>query len=111
VGQVTGNSATITYPVKKAGTRATGVLWFGAVDGITFVPRKLHGTERGRMSEDLFSKDRVWSFQTPEKEMKNGKNPFSLGGLKPGTKYFYRLFVKNERGKCWASESGSFTTN
>jgi hypothetical protein len=111
VGQVTGNSATITYPVKKAGTRATGVLWFGAVDGITFVPRKLHGTERGRMSEDLFSKDRVWSFQTPEKEMKNGKNLFSLGGLKPGTKYFYRLFVKNERGKCWASESDSFTTN
>lgn len=110
VAGVSEDSAAITYQLEKAGTKATGVIWYGEVDAITFVPRKLHGTERGRTSEDLFSKDRVWSFESPAKDMKNGENRFQLSKLKPGTKYFYRLFVKNEEGKCWASKSGSFTT-
>ena len=111
LSEVTGDSATITYPLERAGTKATGVIWYGEVDAITFVPRKLHGTERGRTSEDLFSKDRVWALQTQATPMKDGENAFALGGLKAGTKYFYRLFVQNEQGKCWASESGSFTTD
>lgn len=110
VSGIAEDSATVIYQMEKAGKAAKGVLWYGEVDAITFVPRKLHGTERGRTSEDLFSKDRVWSFQSPTKDLKDGANRFQLGQLNPGTRYFYRLFVKNEEGKAWASESGSFTT-
>ena len=108
--EVSGDAARIDYDLEKAGTEAKGILWYGEVDAVTFVPRKFHGTERGRASEELFAKDRVWSRATAEQVMRKGKNSFALKGLKPGTKYFYRLFVKNKEGLCWADQSGSFET-
>lgn len=105
------NSAKVSYEIIKPGTKATGVLWFGEVDAITFVPRKMHGTERGRDSEKLFSKDRVWSHQAPMTSIRKGITTIDLDDLKPATKYFYRLLLKNEEGKVWAKESGNFTTN
>ncbi|MFT7173049.1 MAG: hypothetical protein ACI9NQ_001269 [Paracoccaceae bacterium] len=103
-------SAKVSYDISKSGTKATGVLWFGEIDAITFVPREMHSTERGRDSEKLFSKDRVWSHQATVKNIRKGENIIELDGLKPGTKYFHRLLVKNEEGKIWAKESGSFST-
>lgn len=103
-------SATISYQLEVPGTAARGVVWYGEADALTFAPRKLHGTERGRASEELFSKDRVWASSTTAQELSKGNNRFQLGNLEPGTKYYYRLLVENEEGKCWALQSGSFKT-
>lgn len=103
-------SATISYEIEEPGTAANGVVWYGEVNAMTFAPRKLHGTERGRASEKLFAKDRFWAASTKAQELAKGENRFQLKNLKPGTKYFYRLLVKNEEGRCWAEKSGSFTT-
>lgn len=107
---VTGEGAKVVYELSKAGEVARGVLWFGEVDAVTFVPREFHGTERGKTSEKLFSKDRVWSRSTAEQAVSKGANAFVIDGLKPGTRYFYRLLVRNTEGKCWAGQSGSFET-
>ncbi|MEN8783490.1 MAG: fibronectin type III domain-containing protein [Akkermansiaceae bacterium] len=103
-------SATVSYEIEEPGTKARGMVWYGQVNAMTFTPRKLHGTERGRVSEDLFAKDRLWAASSKAQELAKGENRFHLKNLKPGTKYFYRLLVKNEEGKCWAEKSGSFTT-
>ena len=103
-------SATISYELGNPGTAAKGVLWYGEVDAMTFAPRKLHGTERGRASEELFSKDRMWTASTAALDVSKGENRFQIKNLKAGTKYYFRLFVENKQGKCWAFKSGSFTT-
>jgi len=108
--EVSEDSATITYNLEKAGREAKGILWYGEIDAVTFVPRKFHGTERGRASEDLFAKDRVWSQATAAQVMRKGENAFALKRLQRRTPYFYRLFVKNKEGQCWAAKSGSFAT-
>lgn len=104
------NSATITYQLDKEGPKPTGILYYGEIDALTFAARKLHGTEKGRTSEKLFASERVWSEQKDTGALSKGPNQITLTDLKPGTKYFYRLFVKNAEGKCWAPTSGSFTT-
>ncbi len=54
--EIDSGSATISYQLKAPGRAAKGVVWYGELDAITFAPRKLHGTERGRASEKLFGK-------------------------------------------------------
>ena len=108
--RLTKNSATITYQLDEEGTNSTGILYYGEVDAITFAARKLHGTEKGRTSEKLFANERVWSEQKDTGALSKGPNQITLTDLKSGTKYFYRLFVKNAEGKCWPPTSGSFTT-
>ena len=108
--KVSHDAAMIDYEIEQAGTDAKGTLWYGEVDAVTFVPRKFHGTEKGRASEELFANDRVWAAATEERAIQKGKNSFVLKNLKSGTKYFYRLLVKNKEGKCWAAKSGSFET-
>ena len=101
-------NATVSYQVEVPGTAAKGVVWYGEVDAITFAPRKLHGTERGRASEELFAKDRVWAASTEVRNLSKGENFFQLENLKPGKEYHYRLLIENREGKCWAFESGAF---
>ncbi|MDB4738814.1 fibronectin type III domain-containing protein [Akkermansiaceae bacterium] len=108
VTEIESGSATISYQLKSPGRAAKGVVWYGEVDGITFAPRKFHGTERGRASEKLFGKGRVWDASTDARDLAMGDNRFRLNNLKPDTKYFYRILVENQEGKCWAAQSGSF---
>jgi hypothetical protein len=108
--EIDAGSATISYQLGNPGTAAKGVLWYGEVNAMTFAPRRLHGTERGRASEELFAKDRMWAASTAALDVSKGENRFQLKNLKAGTKYYFRLFVENGEGKCWASKSGSFTT-
>lgn len=108
VTEIESGSATISYQLKSLGRVAKGVVWYGEVDAITFAPRKFHGTERGRASEKLFGKGRVWDASTDAQDLAMGDNRFRLKNLKPDTKYFYRILVENQEGKCWAAQSGSF---
>ena len=108
VTEIGSGSATISYQLKAPGSKAKGVVWYGEVDAITFAPRKLHGTESGRASEKLFGKGRVWDASTDARDLAMGDNRFRLKNLKPDTKYFYRILVENQEGKCWAAQSGSF---
>ena len=101
-------SATISYQLKAPGNNAKGVVWYGELDAITFAPRMLHDTERGRASEKLFGKGRVWDYSTDARALVMGGNRFRLRNLKPDTKYYYRMLVENQEGKCWAAQSGSF---
>jgi hypothetical protein len=106
--EIGSGSATISYQLKAPGSKAKGVVWYGEVDAITFAPRLFHGTERGRASEKLFGKGRVWDASSDTQDLVMGDNRFRLENLKPGTKYFYRILVENQEGKCWAAQSGSF---
>lgn len=108
VTEIESGSATISYQLKSPGRAAKGVVWYGEVDAITFAPRKFHGTERGRASEKLFAKGRVWETSTDAQALVMGGNRFRLKNLKPDTKYYYRMLVENQEGKCWAARSGSF---
>ena len=108
VTEIESGSATISYQLKSPGRAAKGVVWYGEVDAITFAPRKFHGTERGRASEKLFGKGRVWEASTDAQALVMGGNRFRLKNLKPDTKYYYRMLVENQEGKCWAAQSGSF---
>ena len=108
VTEIESGSATISYQLKSPGRAAKGVVWYGEVDAITFAPRKFHGTERGRASEKLFGEGRVWEASTDAQALAMGGNRFRLKNLKPDTKYYYRMLVENQEGKCWAARSGSF---
>ena len=108
VTEIESGSATISYQLESPGRAAKGVVWYGEVDAITFAPRKFHGTERGRASEKLFGKGRVWEASTDAQALVMGGNRFRLKNLKPETKYYYRMLVENQEGKCWAAKSGSF---
>ena len=96
--------------LNDAGSGATAVLHYGPVDCLTFVSRELHGTEKAGVSATLLSGDRVWAHATTAQPVKGLNCEFQLTDLKPGTRYFYRLLVTNQRGKSWAFESGSFET-
>ena len=103
-------TARVRYTLNDAGPGATAVLHYGPVDCLTFVSRELHGTEKAGVSATLLSGDRVWTHATTAQPVKGPQVDFQLTDLKPGTHYFYRLLVTNQRGKSWAFESGSFET-
>ena len=84
------------------------MVWDGEVTVMPFAQRKLQGTERGRASEKLFGKGRVWDAATDTQDLVMGDNRFRLENLKPDTNYYYRILVENQEGKCWAAQSGSF---
>lgn len=107
---LTSSSATVSYDIKKSGTNATASLHYGTVDCITFVKRKLHGTEKKGVSGKMLADDRTWSHQTPSQSITAGKNTFTLKNLKPDTVYYYRVLTKNDSGKVWARTNGSFRT-
>ncbi len=110
VTRVTDRSAVINYDLKDAGTRAEGVLYYGPIDCLTFVARKLHGTESKGVSTEMLAPDRTWASKTDAISLQTGANSIELHDLQPGTKYYYRLLVQNAEGKCWAPLSDSFTT-
>ncbi|MFK8112171.1 MAG: DUF3472 domain-containing protein [Rubripirellula sp.] len=108
--RVTTRSAVVNYQLKDAGTNAKAVLYYGPKDCLTFIQRALHGTESKGVSKAMLASERTWSSQTESKPVHTGFNRLPLQGLEPKTKYFYRLLVQNNEGKCWDSQSGSFTT-
>lgn len=110
VEAVTSDSAKVIYDLAGLGEDAVGVLYFGPVDCLSFVERKLHGTEKKGVSKDFLSKDRTWREQLTVQPLQAGKNTFSLKNLESQSKYFYRLFVRHADGKSWAYRSGQFTT-
>lgn len=106
----TNTSARVTYRIPDAGTNATAILHYGPRDCLSFVSRTLHGTEKKGVSRQLLSTDRTWASATKSTSIRSGKSDFDLTDLNPNTDYHYRLLVKNDAGKCWAFESGTFRT-
>ena len=101
------NAATLNIELKKAGTNARAVVYFGEKDCMTFAPRKKSGTER---QNSTLKKEHLWTNSQKIKSVKTGKNSVRLQGLKPNTKYYFRVLVYNDEGTMWAFQSESFTT-
>lgn len=109
VTAVTASSATINYQLSDAGPNARATLYYGETDCFTSIQRDLHGTEHKGVSSQLLANDRTWSHRTASLAVTNNSVQWSLD-LKPGQRYFFRLFVSNDEGKSWDFSSGSFST-
>ena len=106
--EISGGSAAIDYFIEKTAQDSRAVLYYGAVDCLTYTPREI---KRGSpVEKDLYRPERTWQHATPEQRVTTGSNRFTLNGLKAGTTYYYRLFVTHPEGKSWDYRSGSFTT-
>jgi hypothetical protein len=104
--QPAAGQATIEYEIKKTGPNSKAILYYGTIDSLTYPPKKV---DKGSPVEiDMFRPERTWQSATPEQDVKTGMNLFKLGGLKPGTTYYYRLFVQHDQGKSWDYVSGRF---
>ncbi len=111
VTRLTDRSATVAYDFADAGPQATATLHYGTNDCLTFVQRELHGTEkRSQVNRQMLASDRTWAHATEPHQVMNNRCEFDLQDLQAGTMYFYRVLVKNENGKSWDFESGSFQT-
>ena len=101
------NTATLNIQLKDAGTHARAVVYFGEKDCVTFSPRKKSGTER---KNSTLKDEHLWAKPQKIESVKTGKNTVQLKGLKPNTKYYYRVIVYNDQGAMWAFQSESFRT-
>lgn len=103
-------TATIDYDIKKTGPNSKAILYYGTVDCLTY-PYDPDVQVSHPALKIALSKERTWQSRTPEREVKAGIQTFKLEGLKPGTTYYYRLYVEHDEGWCWDFESGSFKTS
>ena len=101
------NSATLNLSLKEAGSHASAVVYYGPKDCMTFAPRKKSGTER---KNSTLKDEYLWQNSQKLESVKSGNNVVKLKNLKFNTKYYYRVFVRNDQGKMWAFETESFTT-
>lgn len=98
----------IACEILGTGPDSRARLYFGLHDALTYTHKPDQpGSE---VQKELFSKERTWDSSTPEQVVRSGWNYFSLSGLRPATKYYYRMFVRHEQGKSWQFKSGSFST-
>ncbi|BDS06637.1 hypothetical protein NT6N_16770 [Oceaniferula spumae] len=106
--KITETSATVDYPIIKTGPDSKAILYYGALDCLSFTANE---AQRGSNAQkEIFSKDRTWQSHTAERSVKEGTEKFVLTDLKSNTAYFYRLFVSHDEGKSWDYQSGSFKT-
>jgi len=105
---VTATGATIEYNLSKTGTDSKAILYYGAFDALTYLPRP---DQRGSVvQKQLFSVERTWQHATPQRHVSQGINRFTLSSLKPSTTYHYRLFVTHDEGQSWDYRSWRFRT-
>ncbi len=110
VTKIRAGSVLVSYRGLNAGSQTRATLYYGRSDCLTFVKRKLHGTEKKGASRDQFEGDRTWQFQTDTVEVSDAKAEFPLDQLNPGTTYFFRVLVEGTQGKSWAFKTGQFKT-
>jgi hypothetical protein len=110
VSGIKSDRAAVSYPGLNAGVGTRATLYYGPVDCLTFVNRKLHNTEKKGASRDQFAGDRTWRFQTAPVEVNNSTAVFLLDQLSPGRTYFFRVLVEGQQGKSWAFETRQFKT-
>ncbi len=106
--QISAQSATIEYDIKKTGPNSKAVLYYGPKDCTTYVFKDLkHGSP---VEKEIFSKERTWASATPEQKVSIGTISFKLNGLTDNSTYYYRLYVSHDQGKSWDYNSGKFQT-
>lgn len=110
VDRLTATSASVHYELERVGSDAKATVYYGSVDCLTFAPRAMHGTEKKGLSSEMLSADRTWAHATSEQAVQNGPNAFVLEGLEAGQKYYFRLLVTDDDGKCWADATSSYET-
>lgn len=108
VADITRDSATVTYNLRKTGENSKGILYYGPQDCLTYLPREIKNGSP--VERELFGPDRTWPSSLAEQNVQQGDNAFKLHDLKPGTTYFYRLYVHHDQGKSWDYASGQFQT-
>lgn len=109
--EVTDTTVKLNVNMKRAGKNARADVFYGQKDCLTFSRRELHATERGSsVSRSTQAENRSWSNRISIASLKDGRNPVTITGLKPGTPWFYRVLVTNEEGKQWTFETHHFKT-
>jgi hypothetical protein len=97
------DSVEVPFHLSMATPEATGVLYFGTEDKATF-PDDLN--DRGY---DFVSAWK-WSQHQDLGTLKPGPQTVRLTGLQPGTRYYYRILVRNGEYQAWSPQTESFTT-
>ena len=100
-------SHAVDVELEDAGDGASAIVYYGEKDCLTYAPRKTHGTEK---KSSVLTADNTWSSSARIAAVKTGRNIVKLENLKPGTTYYYRVLVTNERGKTWTFETHEFKT-
>ncbi len=100
--------AQLSLDLKEVGENATATVYYGTQDQIAFAPREFHGTERKASSVQAADS---WPSATPAMGVTAGQQRVSIMGLKPETRYFYRILVTSDLGKIWTFETRSFVTS
>ncbi len=109
VTEVHPTRAVIEFELTSGEALKDGMVYFGTRDALTFAPRELHGTERNsELSAAVQSSS--WESGAEMKSVEIGINEVELSDLKPGTEYFYRVLVNNDRSRIWSDPSIAFTT-
>ncbi len=101
------NSAQLNIELIDAGTNASAIIYYGEKDCLTYAPRKRHGTER---KSSVLEEANTWPEFKNLNSVKARTTSITLTGLKPATKYYYRVLVNNDQGRMWTLETYSFTT-
>ena len=97
------DSAEVPFQLAMETPEATGVIYYGTEDKATF-PTDVN--DRGY--------DYVASWKWPQQQelgtLKPGRQTARLTDLKPGTRYYYRLLIRNGEYQVWSPKTESFTT-
>ena len=98
VTEIEENSAVLNFKVDDFGTNPEVRVYWGENDGLTFV--------EGNVGNGGVVK---WQYN---QRISPASTRFShkLDGLKPNTKYYYRIQIKNKEGETWAWDTETFTT-
>lgn len=96
--EIQANSAVLNFKVDDFGTNPEVRVYWGENDGLTFV--------EGNVGNGGVVK---WQFN---QLISPASTTFShkLDALKPNTKYYYRIQIKNNEGETWAWDTETFTT-
>lgn len=106
--EVSATGATFEFDLPKTGPNARARLYYGPVDALTYPATSIRGESEAL--RDMFRPERTWAYQTPLVAISGEKVQFTLSDLKPGKRYYSRLWVEHDEGKSWRFSSGNFET-
>lgn len=92
------NSVEIQFDIKKLGANPQTTLYWGAKDMLTF------DVEEDWTNNSMWEHSRSISVSV-------GVNKILIDNLLSGSKYYYRVKIKNDEGITWMLDTQSFETN
>jgi hypothetical protein len=101
-------AADLSIEMLDAGDNAVATVYYGQKDCLVKPLRKDIAGKEGEVY--TVERSNSWTHEKQVPSIVTGRNSVRLDGLEPGTTYYFRLFVTNERGRMWTFETFSFKT-